>query len=146
MLWELGLAGPGNTGKFNLTESGCRFALLRNPALDEGRGERLSREEIEYLLLHIRRQVPIEHSAYCVILKGIAVGADTPEKLDHVCKLHVSEDRKEDLSDAFITTQRTGAVSRLNELGLMGRRRERNRVTYFVTNYGNEYLQRADHQ
>jgi hypothetical protein len=47
------------------------------------------------------------------------------------------------LSDAFITTQRTGAVSRLNELGLIGRRREGNRVNYFVTTYGNEYLQRT---
>jgi hypothetical protein len=143
MLWELRLASPGSTGKFNLTESGWRFATLHNPALDEGRGERLTREEIEYLLSHIRQHVPIEHSAYLLILNGVAAGADTPEKLDQLCKQHVSSDRKDDLSDAFITTQRTGAVSRLNELGLIGRRRERNRVTYFVTNYGNEYLQRS---
>ncbi|HXQ34445.1 MAG TPA: hypothetical protein VN843_10560 [Anaerolineales bacterium] len=143
MLWELRLAGPGSTGKFNLTESGWRFATFHNPALDEGRGERLTREEIEYLLSHIRQHVPIEHSAYLLILNGVAAGADTPEKLDQLCKQHVSADRKDDLSDAFITTQRTGAVSRLNELGLIGRRRERNRVTYFVTNYGNEYLHRS---
>jgi hypothetical protein len=143
MLWELRLASPGSSGKFNLTKSGWQFAMLRNPALDEGRGERLSREEIEYLLLHIRREVPIEHSAYLLILNGVADGADTPEKLDHLCKQHISSDRKDDLSDAFITTQRTGAVSRLNELGLIGRRREGNRVNYFVTTYGNEYLQRT---
>jgi hypothetical protein len=143
MLWELRLASPGSTGKFNLTESGWRFATLHNPALDEGRGERLTREEIEYLLSHIRQQVPTEHSAYLLILNGVVGGADTPEKLDQLCKQHVSSDRRDDLSDAFITTQRTGAVSRLNELGLIGRRRERNRVTYFVTNYGNEYLQRS---
>jgi hypothetical protein len=143
MLWELRLASPGNTGKFNLTESGWRFATLHNPALDEGRGERLTREEIEYLLSHIRQHVPIEHSAYLLILNGVADGADTPEKLDQLCKQHVSSTRKDDLSDAFITTQRTGAVSRLNELGLLGRRRERNRVNYFVTNFGNEFLQRS---
>jgi hypothetical protein len=143
MLWELRLASPGSTGKFNLTESGWRFATLHNPALDEGRAERLTREEIEYLLSHIRQHVPIEHSAYLLILNGVAAGADTPEKLDQLCKQHVSSDRKDDLSDAFITTQRTGTVSRLNELGLIGRRRERNRVTYFVTDYGNEYLQRS---
>ena len=126
-----------------LTVAGWRFAALPNPALDGDRGERFSDEEIAFLLAHIRDNVRAEHFAYQTLLKAVRSGANTPQKLDRVCKGLVSGDREGDLSEAFITTQRTGVISRLNELRLIARHRDGNRVTYILTDQGNAYLKRA---
>ncbi len=111
-----------------------------NPALDKNLGERLSEDETAFLLNHIQQQVPAEHFAYETILGAIQAGHDNPGKLDEICKKHVPKNRENRLSDAFITTQRTGVVSRLNELGLIGRHRDGIRVSYFVTEQGNAYV------
>jgi hypothetical protein len=143
MMFDFKLASVTNGMKLQLTEAGWRFALLENPALDHNRGDRFGRDEIAFLVDHIRSHVRVEDFAYHTILQGIRTGANTPQKIDRVCKRQISPEREGDISDAFVTTQRTGVVSRLNELGLMGRRREGVRVTYFVTDQGNEYLERA---
>jgi Arc/MetJ-type ribon-helix-helix transcriptional regulator len=139
MLSEFKLAGFDSRSKFQLTEAGWRFAALANPAIDENLGERFSHEEIEFLISHIREHIHSEDFAYRIILRAISAGSNTPEKLDHECKKYVPEDRDGDLSDAFITTQRTGVVSRLNELGLIERHRDGIKVTYFLTDRGSQY-------
>ncbi len=142
MLFDFKLASLLGSTKVNLTEAGWQFAALDNPPLDENRGDRFSDEEIAFLLSHIGNNVRAEDFAYQTILRAIRSGSNTPQKLDRICQGQAPTDRDTDLSDAFVSTQRTGVISRMNELRLIGRRRDGIRVTYFVTDRGNDYLQR----
>ena len=55
-------------------------------------------------------------------------------------KKYLSEDRASDLSQSFLASQRSGAVSRMSDLGLIERRREGVRVFYAVTDDGRAFL------
>ena len=72
---------------------------------------------------------------------AISDGADSPEKLDAVLKGYLSARTEKPFTDAFLTTQRSGVISRMSDLGLIDRVREGIRVTYVVTNRGTLYLQ-----
>src|SRR5579862_1785908 len=131
--------------KLFLTAAGVEFALLENPVLDLGDGiqfRKLSEAEIEFLLQHITKFVDPEISAYIAIIDGIKAGATTPEKLDEfLCSrfnLSVVEkaDQANQITRTFLTTQRTGAISRMADLDLVGRDKKGIRVTYFVTHPG----------
>lgn len=124
-----------------LTRPGWDFALLPNPVLDGGGGEaKFSGEEVQFFLDHVRTNVPVEDFAFRTILGAIKQGEDTPDLLDQVCSRHLPNKRKAELSPAVITTQRTGVVSRLADLGLLVRRREGVRVSYLITDRGLEYF------
>jgi len=127
-----------------LTEAGWKFALMRSPVLDKG-GEKPTRkfteEETEFLLDHVTRNVPAEDFAYRCILKAIANGADNPDKIDAALLKHISRDAQEKLSKSFLSSQRSGAISRMTDLGLVKRAREGVKVSYLVTlTIGAEFL------
>ena len=127
-----------------LTPTGAQFALLPNPLLDDlsspGR-DKLSEAEIRFLLDHIRKHVPAEISAYVAIIDGIKEKANTPEKLDeYLCRrftLQVVEKadpkKPEQITKTFLSTQRTGAVSRMADLNLLWRQRQGLNVSYSVS-------------
>jgi hypothetical protein len=60
-------------------------------------------------------------------------------------KQSLSEDRAGDLSQSFLASQRSGAVSRMSDLGLIERRREGVRVFYAATEDGVVFLERCNH-
>ena len=118
-----------------LTEAGWSFAVMRNPILDEGkdgRQSRFSNEEIEFLISHIRNQVPIEALAYKLVLEAIAQGANTPDKLDHVLEEYLPKREHRPFTRAFLTTQRAGVISRMIDLNLVKRIRDGIKVTYIA--------------
>jgi len=125
-----------------LTEVGWELAMLRNPVLDTfppPSTDKFSDEEIAFLLGHIRRSVPAEDFAYRAIIKGVAGGASSPEQIDACLEQFVTPARKEALSKSFLSSQRSGAVSRMVDLGLLQRARDGVKVSYVVTERGQEY-------
>jgi hypothetical protein len=128
-----------------LTQAGWDFALLPNDVLDSAVGDvlpaKLNEEEKTILLAHITQNVPTEDFAYKTILGAMSEGTDTPEKLDAVLKKHLSIRREKPFTDAFLTTQRSGAISRMIDLGLIDRVRSGIRVSYVITERGAVYSQ-----
>lgn len=119
-----------------LTEAGWEFAALSNPILDDDRSlptEKLSQEERDYLLNHILRSVPVESAAFLEILEFIHAGSDTPVSIDKALKNTLSKEKIEKFSDSFLSSQRSGAISRMVDLHLVVRVRDGIRVRYSAT-------------
>lgn len=119
-----------------LTNAGWRFARLGNPALDalkERPTNRLSQEEAQFLIEHIIEHVPRERAAYCALLRAISNGHQTPSELDELAIDLASPGASERLSESFFSTQRSGAVSRMVDMGLVVRTRKGPRVIYDLT-------------
>jgi hypothetical protein len=128
--------------RLNLTSVGWQLAALRNPVLDTfppAIPQKFSEEEITLLLGHIASVVPAEDFAYRTIIAGIMAGAVTPDQMDAHLQQFVAADRQEKLSKSFLASQRSGAVSRMVDLGLLRRCREGVKVSYVVTDRGTQY-------
>jgi hypothetical protein len=124
------------------TRVAWELARLQNPVLDgqNGQAEKFSPEERSLLLRHIATSVPVEAFAYRAILEAVQGGNYSPDKIDAALKSYVTEDRAEKLSQSFLASQRSGAVSRMSDLGLIERQREGVRVSYAVTEDGRSFL------
>ena len=48
--------------------------------------------------------------------------------------------KEDDITKTFLSTQRTGAISRMVDLGLVAREKSGLRVTYLVTQPGQDFL------
>jgi hypothetical protein len=119
------------------------FASLTSPVLDgvgEGPRDKLSQEERGLLLRHIISSVPVEAFAYRAILEAVGHGHNTPESIDLALGASLAPKRAEMLSASFLASQRSGAVSRMADLGLMERVRKGVRVTYAATEAGQAFL------
>jgi hypothetical protein len=143
--------GEGRTPLLHLTGAGAEFAKLDNPVLDrqEAPQAKFTEAETAFLLAHIQRAVPEEASAYVAITDGIGEGANTPDELDnYLClrfNLHVLKEgksgNKNEITQTFLTTQRTGAISRMADLGLIVRAKEGLHVTYQTTGAASAFRQ-----
>jgi hypothetical protein len=118
---------------------------LPNPVLDglNGQTEKFSPEERVLLLRHIATSVPVEAFAYQAVLKATQEGNNTPDKMDAALKTYVADDRAEKLSQSFLASQRSGAVSRMSDLGLVERQRDGTRVSYAATEQAHLFLQQC---
>jgi hypothetical protein len=128
------------------TRVAWEFAALRNPLLDggaDGPPEKFSPQERSFLLDHIVRSVPVEAFAYRVILEAVRQGHTSPDQIDAALKTYLDQDRAGDLSQSFLASQRSGAVSRMSDLGLIERRREGVRVFYAATDGGLAFLKQC---
>lgn len=122
-----------------LTKAGAQFAVLPNPLLDPGTtgpADKFTDDELRFLLQHIQTFVPEEISAYVTIIDAIKEGANTPDKLDAFLRLQFSLKDEAAMTTTFLSTQRTGAISRLADLGLVYREKSGLRVTYTVSHPG----------
>jgi hypothetical protein len=142
---------PGKDPLIKLSEAGWNFAILPNPVLDgpqEKAGKKFSDDEVGLFLDHINRNVPEEAFAYRTLLSAIEERADTPEKID--IYLQDKEiwwrDRPTSTGRQFLSSQRSGAISRMADLGLVKRKREGVRVTYIITESGEAFLARVANQ
>jgi len=126
--------------KVSLTAAGWKFALMQNPVLDkvdESPVEKLSAEERVFLLEHISENVSVERSAYWAILTAIRKGHDSPEKLRIAFN---ALEQETDKTRLYFATQRSGAISRMSDLGLLRRDRNGIRVRYGITSEGMTFL------
>lgn len=129
------------------THMAWEFAKLENPILDcavNGVVQKFSDDEKELLIEHILRRVPVESFAYRAILRAVVDGHNTPEKIDSCLQKHVARDRAEALSQSFLASQRSGAISRMSDLGLIARQRDGIRVSYEVPKDGHQFMERYD--
>lgn len=133
---------PGKEPRIRLTEAGWNFAILENPILD-GRARftsKLGESEIRFLVEHIRSHVPAEDFAYRTILNACNEGTNTPEMLDEYLSKFISPRQSSPFTPAFISTQRSGAISRMSDLGLIARNRTGVKVTYVASESGGRYV------
>ena len=134
----------GTRSPIGLTEAGWAFAALRNPVLDQAEGlgdvPRFSEEETHFLLKHIAGRVPAERFAYISILEAIEAGNTSPDSLDDALGNFRSQGQDREASTSFLSSQRSGAVSRMSDLGLVERSRTGVRVEYAATELGKKFL------
>jgi hypothetical protein len=129
-----------------LTEPGLHFAKLSNPIFDEpmssngSQRPRFSDNEADFLISHIKEHVPVEDYAFRTILVALRTNCNTPELLDEKLKALLPAGKNK-ISDAFVTTQRSGAIARMTDLDLVMRRREGVRVKYEATRKGIAYVE-----
>lgn len=131
-----------------LTQPGWQLGLLVNPVLDKGEPEgsnKFSSEEIALLIDHIALNVPVELFAYRTLLSAVSAGANTPDKLNaSLQELDIWwQDRKPKDVASVLSSQRSGAISRMADLELLQRDRQGTRVTYRLTDAGEEFLKRT---
>lgn len=142
--YRLVALAPGMNAYLMLTDPAIQFARLENPVLD-GRqtdpAQKFSPEEAAFLLDHIRAHVLVEAFAFRTLIQAIAEGAITPDKLDEALRVHVPAETNRSLSPSFLTSQRSGALSRMADLGLIARERKGVRVSYTITPEGEAFAQ-----
>jgi hypothetical protein len=134
------------TARLMLTKAGWQFATMPNPILDgmqETPIQKFNEDERDFLINHIARSVPVEDFAYRAILTAILEGANTPDAVGSALLEYVPKDIERSLSESFLSSQRSGAISRMTDLELVERVRDGVRVSYVVTDIGSRYLQRA---
>ncbi len=123
------------------TKACLDFAAMENPLMDrpivEKPTEKFSAEEVSWAVDHLRKNVPVEASAFTTILNGLHEGFNTPDAIDGYVRKHAME--KLDISDPFVSTQRSGAVSRMADLNLVRRQRDGTKVVYEVTELGEKW-------
>jgi len=141
LLWEYRFAAlaPGDEPFLVPTTAAVEFARMVNPILDNsqnGPTQKFSGEEIAFLLGHIRTYLPVELFAFSTLLGSIESGVNTPDQLDKMLDALTPKEQGYLLSPSFLVSQRSGAISRLADLGLIRRIREGVRVTYSVTEEG----------
>jgi hypothetical protein len=134
--------------RLSLTDAGWQFAAMPNPILDRSAGDlvaKFSDEEIEFLAAHIRDNVPVEDSAYRTVIRALTDGAHTPEKLDDYLAQFIPTRAEKPFTRAFLTTQRSGVISRMSDMGMLTRRREGIKVTYVTTERAIQYFSINSH-
>jgi len=141
--WKLaGVKRAKNITYLIPTKACIEFANLPNPILDEqtnGKGnQKFSREEVAWAIAHLSQHVPVEVSAFTSVLDGVAAGKNSPDSLDS--HLRETATDKSDISDEFISTQRSGAISRMADLNLLKRVREGTKISYEITDSGKKWL------
>lgn len=125
------------------TKMAWLLARLPNPVLDPSPDtpvEKFSADERQLLVEHIVKSVPAEAFAYRAVLEAVQGGHNTPEKIDAALKSYIAADRVEELSQSFLASQRSGAVSRMSDLNLIARQRDGIRVSYAMTDDGKTFL------
>jgi len=121
-----------------VTDFGLRFASLPNPIIDrDDYSAAFSPEEIEFLLDHITSEVPAEAKLVQLVLDGVKRGISTPEQLNELVRSHHSE-----WNENEAIAMRSGIVSIASELGLLERRKDGVKVTYFLSGPGKKYLEK----
>ncbi|MFV2043985.1 MAG: hypothetical protein ACC700_12225 [Anaerolineales bacterium] len=128
-----------------LTEAGWEFALLKNPVLDKLNDDlpsSLSQEERDYLINHISSKVPVEKAAYTAIVESIRSGFNTPTQLDDALRSTMSNEKLVAFGKSFLSSQRSGAVSRMADLGILERERDGAHVKYTTLPSSDQFVEK----
>jgi len=149
LLWDYRLVGltPGNGPNLLPTKQAVHLAQLTNPILDACQTEpaqKFSSEEVAFILEHIRSSVPVEAFTFRTLIRAIGDGANTPDRLDEALTDLLPIDAGRSLSPSFLTSQRSGALSRMADLGLISRVRNGVKVSYHLTQASEAFMSSAD--
>jgi len=144
-LFDLALANLFNdddgTLRIGLNTEGKKFAQLQNPVLDNHNfTHSLSETEITFYLEHIKANVPGEVSLFSILLGLLNRGVERREEMNKELSKHV---KGSGWSDGLISTQRSGAFSRMYELGLLSKDRIGLEVRYHITERGKKWFRNS---
>lgn len=115
-----------------LTNFGKEFSDIENPILDQkDYTDSLSREEREYLVQLIKKQLPQEFEEVLFIIKLVMQGNVTTKDLIQEISI-----RKTELSENQITTHLSGILNRLVDIQLLKRRYDGLSFIYEVSKKG----------
>ena len=143
--WKFAGVKRAKNKTFLLPTQACiDFASLPNPLLDcpvtQKPADKFSSEETAWLLDHVISSVPVEASAFRTILEGLHARCNTPDALDKYVRENAKE--KPDVTAAFVSTQRSGAVTRMADIGLVRRQRDGTKITYKMTDLATGWLEK----
>lgn len=126
----------GRDVRVGITKGGLEFALLENPILDKNDYNiSLSNEELDYYISYVRNYVPGEYEAMKWMVLTISKGTNKREAINDALLKKYPE-----LGAVIVNTQRAGLMSRMFELGLLGREKTGVHVKYKVTEKGKSLL------
>lgn len=139
MLKFVTLLREGDSISIGLTKAGLKFAELDNPPIDSANFDKsLGEKEINFFLAHILQNVPGEVQAYKLILSSMSSGKTRREEINEtISSMYPS------WTQPMVNTQRTGAMSRMFELGLFEKRKIGVTVLYTLAERGSEFLERG---
>src|SRR6266702_689695 len=127
-----------NIALVGITDFGLKFSTLSNPLIDrDDYAAPFSDQEVDFLLDHIATELTGEAKMIQLIFSSVKGGNATPDDLSGTMK---SYNQKWTANE--IVSMRVGVVSRMSEMGLLSRRKDGVRVTYELTNRGENYLSR----
>lgn len=143
LLSELKLINHINdsSSKILPTKAGWEFAQKPNPILDSGGTiQRFGEEEVNFLINHILDNVYREKYAYKLLLQYINQGINTPSLIDQELKKTFIINQNSKVSESFLSTQRSGTISRMCDLGIVQRDWQGTMVIYKKTNLSDKFL------
>ena len=119
--------------QIGLSQFGLEFAKLKNPIIDENpySSSLFNQDERNFLINHIKSNIPIEWKGMNSIIEWIESGLDTPDLLN--AKIG-SLDSK--WTDKMVNTYRTGMLARMFDLGFISRKKTGVNANYVVTEFG----------
>jgi hypothetical protein len=128
---------PNDPHLVSLTTHGVSFAKIQNPVLDLSLSSAgpLAAEEIEFLLSHLKSEMSPEFTFLTTLLRWIPDGSDNPDELTRRVQKAWPQ-----WSSKVANTMRAGALGRMHDLGLIGRRKDGLRVTYSLTTRGKQLV------
>jgi len=137
---DLGFVVIKNNGGIALSSEGLAFAKIRNPILDEDAfsSNLFSQDEREFLIEHLKRNIPLEWKGIQTVIKWIETGINTPDSLT---AKFATLDKK--WTDKMANTYRTGMLARMYDLRFISRKKIGIKSNYVVTDVGKKY--EADH-
>lgn len=135
----IALIKDGDAISVGLTRAGLQFAEIESPIFDKGEFDTaLSEEEAAFYLGHVLANVPGEVQAFKIILSAISTGKVRREDLNAVIGNLYKK-----WTAPLVNTQRTGAMSRMFELGLISKVKSGVTVQYGLTARGEDFLARG---
>ncbi len=133
------LSADNESTRIGLTAAGLEFAEFINPVIDDNHFDNaLSDDEIAFYLNHIQTYVPGEVSLFKAILRLIEKGINRRENLNESIKNFI---QGSNWSNGLISTQRSGAISRMYELGLLKKEKSGLEVQYIISDPGTQFLE-----
>jgi hypothetical protein len=139
---------PEGVVEIGVTDPGVVFVKLASPLVDnvlllnKPASLAISLEEARFLVSHLRQYRPGELDYLRYVAQRIGEGASNPTALltavDDYFKV---DNRGMNITDAVLGTMRTGAVSKLVELGTVVIKKDGQRSNYQLTAYSKEVLE-----
>ena len=123
----------GASMRVGLTEAGLAFVRLRNPTLDDRETTPLSSEEARFIVKWFRDNLPDEFTHMREVVAAVRRGSNTPTSMAQaMMQFYEHTFRQERWTPPKANLTRSGAVSRLIEMQLLGASKEGQRVMYAV--------------
>jgi hypothetical protein len=122
-----------DNGCVALSPHGLAFAKINNPILDDNPLSPIlfSQDEQEFLINHLKSNIPIEWNGVQTVIRWIESGMNTPDTLN--AKFSTLDSK---WTEKMANTYRTGMLARMFDLGFITRKKIGVNANYVVTEIG----------